>query len=421
MAITIDWATLVINVPKADTQLVSAGPPEIRALDIDVFRLTLKDLEDDEDGVVFLHTHNHNPPVTVGGVTLARVIEIINGYTITFEDGQYAVNLVGANSNIADVANVNQVSIRSANSAGLTFSEQINDQSFAGSVNLDVAQGLSGTLFPRGTQTDPVNNFPDADIIASSRRLTKIILHGTLVAIPSYDLGNYAIEGVNILDATVALAGAPCVNTAYENLALGGTQGVGFTVIRECITESITNFEGAMVDCVLNGSTYTLVDTPASLLDISFFDCVSGTPGANSPIIDVNGCSSGIQIRRYAGGIQLQNITAGNCISIDLTSGTVTLHASCTSGVVVIRGVGKLIDNSGVGLTVDSSGLIMAEDVVLSRKLSQNKFVTDSSTGVATLYDDDGVTVLLSGSLYEDADGTQAYRGRGAERRERLE
>ena len=119
MAVSIDWLTLVITVPKADTTLVQSVPQEIRSLDVDLFRLELKSLEADVAGMGHLRTHVHNKPITVGGVTLARVIEIINGYTITFEDGQYAVNLAGGNTNIADVTNVNQVSVRSANSAGL--------------------------------------------------------------------------------------------------------------------------------------------------------------------------------------------------------------------------------------------------------------------------------------------------------------
>ena len=120
MAITVNWPTGVINVPKADMTLVQSTPFEIRALDIDVFRLALKNLEDDVDGQVWATTHNHNTTVSVGGVTLARVVEIINGYTVTFENGSYAVNLVGANSNIGDVTNLNTVSVRAANSAGLT-------------------------------------------------------------------------------------------------------------------------------------------------------------------------------------------------------------------------------------------------------------------------------------------------------------
>lgn len=118
MAISINWATKVINVPRLDMTLIQASP-EIRQLDINEFRLELKDLEDSETGQIHHDTHRHNSPVTVAGVTLARVVEIINGYTVTFENGQYAVNLTGANSNIADKTNVNQVSIRSANSAGL--------------------------------------------------------------------------------------------------------------------------------------------------------------------------------------------------------------------------------------------------------------------------------------------------------------
>ena len=120
MAITINWATKVISVPKADMSLVSSTPFEIRELDIDTFRLRLKDLEDEAEGMPYPTTHNHNTAVTVGGVTLARVVEIINGYTVTFEDGSYAVNLIGANSNVGDVVNLNTVSVRASNSAGLT-------------------------------------------------------------------------------------------------------------------------------------------------------------------------------------------------------------------------------------------------------------------------------------------------------------
>jgi hypothetical protein len=46
--------------------------------------------------------------------------------------------------------------------------------------------------------------------------------------------------------------------------------------------------------------------------------------------------------------------------------------------------------------------------LVLVQKLLRNKFITDPATGVATLYDDDGVTPLLTGQLYENAAGTQA-------------
>lgn len=119
MAVTINWATGVISVPKSFMTLISASPYDVYELDINLFRLALKDLEDDENGMHWPRTHNHNTTVALSGVTLARVVEILSPYTITFENGAYAVNLVGANSNIADKVNLNNVSVRVFNSAGL--------------------------------------------------------------------------------------------------------------------------------------------------------------------------------------------------------------------------------------------------------------------------------------------------------------
>lgn len=118
MAISIDWETKIISIPKSYMTLTQASP-EIRGLNLNTFRLDLKDLEDDDWGMIFPDTHRHNTEVTLGGITLARTLEIINGYTVTFEDGQYAVEAKEANSNLADVMNVNQVSLRTFNSAGL--------------------------------------------------------------------------------------------------------------------------------------------------------------------------------------------------------------------------------------------------------------------------------------------------------------
>ena len=104
---TVNWLTGVISIPKSYLTTVQILPTEILQLDTDLFRLKLRDLEDDVDGRPWPKTHLHNTTVVVGGVTLARVIEVLEPYTVTFEDGQYAVNLVGSNSNIGDRVNVN--------------------------------------------------------------------------------------------------------------------------------------------------------------------------------------------------------------------------------------------------------------------------------------------------------------------------
>jgi hypothetical protein len=86
---------------------------------VNQFRLDLRSLEDDSAGMPYLRTHKHDTETTLGGVTYARKIELINNYTVTFEDGQYIVELTGANNNILEKTNYNQVSVREKNSAGL--------------------------------------------------------------------------------------------------------------------------------------------------------------------------------------------------------------------------------------------------------------------------------------------------------------
>lgn len=120
MAITIDWGnTYVIDVPQAD--LTEITPGSLYELDVDWFRGQLNALQASADGVPFPVTHEHFTEVTVGGVTLARVVRILSPYTVEFEDGQYRVDLTGANTNIADASVLvrNQVQVVPNNSAGL--------------------------------------------------------------------------------------------------------------------------------------------------------------------------------------------------------------------------------------------------------------------------------------------------------------
>lgn len=119
MAPSINWSTKVITIPQSDLTLISGTLYE---LDVNDFRLALKNIEDSEEGMAFDSTHRHNTEVTLSGVTYARTFEIINGYTVTFEDtgSPYTVRCAGANHNIADVTNyTSEVSLIIGNSAGL--------------------------------------------------------------------------------------------------------------------------------------------------------------------------------------------------------------------------------------------------------------------------------------------------------------
>jgi hypothetical protein len=120
MAISVDYRTKVITIPQSYLTLVSGTLYE---LDTDAFRLDLADIQDSEEGIWADTMFVHNTEVTVAGTTFARTIEIINGYSIEFEDGSYSVRLAGSNNNIFDVENgilvQNSVQVIAQNSGGL--------------------------------------------------------------------------------------------------------------------------------------------------------------------------------------------------------------------------------------------------------------------------------------------------------------
>ncbi len=351
MAITINWATKVISVPRTDMILIQSTPTEIRQLDIDDFRLALKNLEDDTDGMTFLDTHRHNPPVSVGGAILARVIEIINGYTVTFEDGQYAVNLVGANSNIGDVVNVNQVSVRSSNSAGLQDLNSLQAASFAGSVAVDTSSSYSGTIFPVGTRQYPVNNTEDAIVIALGRGLRKFLILGDIILSSSDFSQGFIFQGENpVITSIELLSDANVTDCQFINATVSGVLDNNNS-IKDCVVVDILQVNGHIDHCALTG-TISLAGTQACIL----LDCYSGLT-LTIPIIDLGGEGQELLLRNYSGDVKIVNKSGPESSSISLLGGSVELDSTVTNGTIIVYGPGELVNNStGTTTVVDKTG-----------------------------------------------------------------
>jgi hypothetical protein len=123
MSISINHATKVITIPKADTTFGSTNAAtgyEIRTYDEYALMRELADYLDSDVGMALPVAFSHNTQVTISGVAYARSLTFLAPYTVTFEDGAYQVRLVGGtNNNLLDVLNPNGVSVISANSAGL--------------------------------------------------------------------------------------------------------------------------------------------------------------------------------------------------------------------------------------------------------------------------------------------------------------
>ena len=353
MTISINWSTGVINVPKTDMTLIQSTPIEIRELNLNTFRLTLKDLEDDEEGMPFPKTHNHNTTVTVGGVQLARVVEILEPYTITFENGAYAVNLVAANSNVADRLNLNQVSVRASNSAGLIQTREIEYASFEGDVTIDVVNGTAGTLYPIGTKLQPTNNISNANIIANLRGFNKIYVIGDLTLTYGDNLDNFIVRGESTIKTTITIdEDASVTGTEFKNATIEGTLD-GDNALDNCFIKTLNYIEGNVYNCLLGDYIITLGGSDTT----RFLGCWSGVSNLTSqPIINMGGSGRNLALREWSGDLKITNLTGNNNAIIDMVSGHVIIDQTVTSGTIKIRGVGSVEDNStGTAVVIDGT------------------------------------------------------------------
>lgn len=359
MAITINPQTRVIFIPQADLTLVQGSNYQ---LDVDSFRRQLKDIEDDPfAGIYLVDTHNHTPPVTLSGTTYARFVEIINGYTVEFEDGQYSVALKGANNNIVDVLVQNQVSVVANNSSGLIESDLIEFSSFSGVITIDQANGTPGTEFPTGTLQQPVNNVADAVLIANARGLDVLHFVGPYTFSSSDDVSGFILTGRSPKSNLLTFAsGTNTTNIGIENCAVTGEiKNVSF--MKACAILTVTDVTvGDVGILLLDACDFIGSYTANSSMfgEIHAINCFSGIPGSTRPIFDYGGADLDNLFRHYVGGLEFRNVTAAGSInSVDVVAGNIVFDSSCTNGTFIVRGNSLFTDNSN-GTTVDTTGLI---------------------------------------------------------------
>jgi hypothetical protein len=347
MAISIHWGTKVIFVPKADLTLIQTSP-EVRELDLNWFRLQLHALQDDEEGIWADDTHNHNTEVTLSGLTYARIVEVINGYTVQFEDGQYTVNCVGANHNISDVKVANQVSLIVNNAAGLITNAAIEFASFNGGVTVDEGSVYSGTLFPVGTAQRPVNNMSDALLIAQTRGFTVFYILGDITLGNSFDFTQFTFIGESMSRTTITVEPSANVNNCeFYECSLTGTLD-GNSKVKDCLIYDLNYISGYVELCVLAGEIS--LDGGA---DAYFLDCWAGSRLGNPPTINLGGAGQSLVMQNFNGYVKWENKTgASDQANASLNAGWVYLDSTITAGYITIIGTG-LVEDYSTGGTVN--------------------------------------------------------------------
>ncbi|MHA1950745.1 MAG: hypothetical protein ACW99G_12260 [Candidatus Thorarchaeota archaeon] len=408
--VTFDWDDLLIIVNNGVTEL---------DVQIDLYSDWKEDVKIGDNGKHPIAFRNVGGDPISDTQNLGATYFLLNGWKIRPYEGDHQLDITG---NLYTDPFGEQIIIPTLGDYTVLVNMQVSnlvDSSVArldliqllNTVYIDTVLGSPGTDEGKGTPTDPVDNIVDAFTIANRDNLRSFTITGSLVLDRTITDWSFVGNGA-ASNSELDLNGYNVDKCYFKLMTLEGTM-YGTIEAHECSLKVISGLDGTFRNCGLV-STFTLDDNSVTV----FVNSYSEIPGGATPICNL-GSNISANFRNHSGGLELRSCTAGSTVSVDLDPGHLVLSSTCTGGTVLVRGTGRFTDNSA-GTTIVDAGLIRAEDVVLSRKIAQNKLITDPTGGTVTVYDDDG-SQLLQAPLYEDAAGAQTYRGQGAERRERLQ
>lgn len=393
MALTLDWNTKVITVPKSELTLVTGTRYTIT---VEYWWQLLREANYDAIGVVFDTMYNSIAPTT----STPRIVEVINGYTAQFEDGLYSVEFINGNTNFRDIEIKNLVSVGTNNTTGFIDPTFLEAGIFNGHVYIDIINGVAGTdKTPNGgiigTHQTPSNNFADTKSIADNRGLVDIVV-AVSTAITTIDFSaGYNFIGVSPFVELTCAVSSDLTNCSFNNLTVIGELD-GVNVIRECTIGAVTNVSGFIEKCALQ-STITL--NGATFL----MECYSQVTGDGHPIISPFGHNLGL--RDCHGSFGFADITGG-LHSVQTSGGKFHIYNTCIGGQIHLRGVPfEVVDASGVGCVVvdqtDSEKVTEIHTMVeFIKGIEGGKWLLDNNQMI--FYADDNTTELARFNMFDE-------------------
>lgn len=363
--ITIDWTV--------SPRIVSIDAPSVEITMQDLYD-TLKAAEVTQMDEPYIIDGAGKEPL--GGGVLVGITLTFNNALIEFEARSgptYTLCNIGGGNLVANDVNgapvVSPVSptaftqIVQANSSSATLQElsAIQFSSFNGGVTIDVIKGYSGTTYPIGTPQQPSNNLEDAKTIALSRGIDTFLVIGNYTFGVTDVLNGYVIRGQHQTKTNIILTGAATIqNCIFHTATLSGTLDGGCSV-EHCHIGILNYIDGSVHNSQLDIGTITLSGTQAA-----FVDCWSGVAGGgvgDTPTIDYGISGTKLLIRGFKGGIKLINHSGTDATSIDMDSGQVVIDSTITAGIITIRGIAKLTDNSTGTAIINSADLLVPSRV----------------------------------------------------------
>ena len=333
-SVSADIATIDTNV---DAILVDTGttlPASIATAQADLDTIT------GSDGVTLATTQgNYAPSVAGDAMTLTAAAT-----SAQLVDDVWDEVLSGATHNVASSAGRR---LRSLQDNGLYA---------LASVWVDEVGGAStGTVaYEDATVTNRSNDFDNAQTVADAINIQSIqITNGNSITLTA------GLEGYNVFGnaSTLALGGQNIGGSVFRQF--GSVTGIGTTTanpvfFEDCIFGAVT-----IPPCTLQRVSFGGTLTIGSAGDFQFRDCSSAVAGSGAPVLDMGAAvgATTVSLRRWSGGLTINNMAAGDVVSVDVVSGgTITING--TGGTVVVRGHCNVVDGSSGSVSITETSVV---------------------------------------------------------------
>lgn len=234
-----------------------------------------------------------------------------------------------------------------------------------GAVWIDTLTGTAGTTpYTHGTADRPVLTHADALTLAAAlgTHRFRVIGGSSIQLTASTDNNVYIGEGEWNLD----LNGQSIAGSYFEGATIVGS-GTGVNPPPRFVrckigngSADVTLPSSVLMECRIytTGSYATTIGSGITVWE----SCCSAVAGNATPrTIFTPGAD--FNVRAYAGGLQIEQMTSGNLMSFDCPTGQLKIQNDCTGGTIRRAGMNRLIDLGTFGGTMtDGYGMTIATD-----------------------------------------------------------
>jgi hypothetical protein len=301
--------------------------------------------------------------------------------TIDIRGVGYLVNNAGTGCTVITTGFVDSIEIY------LEEASIINEQlAYGGKIYVDQISGSTGTTYPSGTIIEPVK---DPFYLSSKLGIEEFWVVSDFIYTPTV----YTKD-------IVMTASHPNINLTIQNgQYIDKSKFVGFYILdaqftgnfntyEKCIVLNTTNFHGHIYDSEIWGnlSVHTHLDLWRCWAD-------------HYANISTTTVHTEIGATGWYGDMIITNNNVDDEILLNIGSGKITLESGCTNGIIDLRGVGYLVDNSS-GATVITTGFVSqtltSEDV--AKLTGITSAIDDMTIAIESL---DEKVSYISGVTYE--------------------